>query len=48
MGEHERDKGRDGDGRWTKPVPPQPEPGKHDKPDPGSHETPDPRDPHQQ
>lgn len=33
MGDHEKDKGRDKDGHWPKPVPPAPKPdgGKHEK-----------------
>lgn len=41
MGGHEKDKGREGDGRWTKPVPPQPDPGKHEKSDPDGNDKPD-------
>lgn len=44
MGSHEKDKGKEGDGRWTKPVPPQPDPGKHEKPDPDKREKPDPKE----
>lgn len=44
MGAHEKDKGRDGDGRWPNPLGPQtkPDPGRHERREPERREDTDP------